>query len=325
MARAKAIETTLAQLAAARADPGAPDSIAVLRAVLAGRSNHAAAQAAAIVAASELDTLTPELVTAFERFLEDPVRRDPGCAAKAAIADALYRIGAPEVGVYERGIRHVQLEPVFGGKADTAVHLRGTCGLALVRVHHPDYLLALAELLADREAPARRMAAQALGYSENPAAQPLLRLKALLGDEDPQVLSECLLALLAVAPEASLEFVAGFLDHRPPERAEAAALALGGGRPAGALPVLCAWWERTFDADLRRTALLAIAMLKSDPAIDYLLGHVAESAAPHAAAAVAALALYRHDPRLRLRVERVVAARGDAAVAAAFSEQFDEK
>lgn len=322
MARGKVLEATLAKLAAVRADPAAPGSIALLRTVLASRSNHAAAQAAAIVAAHELEALAPELVAAFDHFLADPARRDPGCAAKTAIADALYRLGAAEVGVYERGIRHVQLEPVFGGKADTAAQLRGTCGLALVRIHHPDYLLALAELLADREAPARRIAAQALGYSENPAAQPLLRLKALNGDEDPQVLSECLLALLAVAPGASLEFVAAFLDRRPPDIAEAAALALGGARLPAALPLLSAWWERTFDAELRRTALLAIAMLKTDAALDHLLGLVADAAMPHAAAAVAALGLYRHDPRLRARVAAALTSRRDAGLDRAFRETF---
>ncbi len=322
MARGKVLEATLAKLAEVRTDPTAPASLALLRGVLGGRSSHAAAQAAAIVGGNEIGALTPELVAAFDHFLEDPIRRDPGCAAKAAVADALYRLAAPEVGVYFRGIRHVQLEPVFGGKEDTAVQLRGTCGLALVRVHHPDYLISLAELLADREAPARRIAAQALGYSENPGAQPLLRLKALVGDEEPQVLAECLLALLAVAPEASLEFVGGFLDRTPPESAEAAALALGGSRQPGALPLLCEWWERTFDATLRRTALLAIAMLKSDAAIAYLLAHVRESAAPHAMAAIDAMALYRHDPRLRVQVEEAVDRRSDRALSAAFRTAF---
>jgi len=322
MARGKALEATLAKLEQARADPTSPESIALLRSVLRGTSSHAAAQAAAIVAGYELEALAPDLVAAFERLLEDPIRRDPGCAAKEAIADALYRLGAPEVGVYFRGIRHIQLEPVYGGRADTAVQLRGTCGLALVRIHHPDYLLALSELLADKEAPARRIAAQALGYSENPAAQPLLRLKALIGDEEPQVLSECLLALLAVAPEASLDFVAGFLGRQPPENAEAAALALGGSRLPGALPLLRAWWENTFDPTLRRSALLAIAMLKRDEAIDYLLEHVAESAAQHASAAIEALALYRHDPRLRAQVEAALARRTDQTVRDTFASAF---
>ena len=322
MARGKALEATLAKLEQARADPTSPDSIALLRAVLRGASSHASAQAAAIAGGHELEALVPDLVAAFERLLEDPIRRDPGCAAKETIADALYRIGAPEVGTYLRGIRHIQLEPVYGGRADTAVQLRGTCGLALVRIHHPDYLLALAELLADKESPARRIAAQALGYSENPAAQPLLRLKALIGDEEPQVLSECLLALLAVAPEASLEFVAGFLTRQPPENAEAAALALGGSRLAGALPLLRAWWENTFDPTLRRSALLAIAMLKRDEAIDYLLEHVAESAPQHASAAIEALALYRHDPRLRAQVEAALGRRTDQAVHRTFDAAF---
>lgn len=325
MARRKVLEASLEKLGAVRADPTAPASIATLREVLAGRSNHAAAQAAGIVAGHEIEGLQAELVAAFERFLEDPIKRDPGCAAKAAIADALYRLNAPEFHVYQRGIRHVQLEPVYGGKQDTAVQLRGTCALALVRTHHPDYLVAAAELLADREAPARRMAAQALAYSENANAEPLLRLKALLGDEEPQVLSECLLALLAVAPAHSLEFVAGFLDRKPPESAEAAALALGGSRAPAALPVLTAWWERVLDASLRQTALLAIAMLKSDAALAYLLDHVAHSAAPHASAAIDALALYRHDPRLRAQVEAAIAPRPERPIHAAFREAFDGK
>ena len=158
----------------------------------------------------EIESLTPDLAAAFERFLDQPVKSDPGCAAKAAIADALYRIGAIESDVYLKGVRHVQMEPVWGGRADTATQLRGTCALALVRVHHPDFLVELGDLLADREAPVRRMAAQALAYSESAGAVPLLRLKALVGDDDPQVVGECLLALLRIAPRDSVEFAARF-------------------------------------------------------------------------------------------------------------------
>ena len=188
-----------------------------------------------------------------------------------------YRLGAPEIDVYQRGIRHVQLEPVYGGKQDTAVQLRGTCGLALVRVHHPDYLIALAGAARrSRGRLARRIAAQALGYSENPAAQPLLRpagadrRRGAAGD-----LRVSAGAAFAVAPDASLEFVAGFLDAggRPtapkPRRSRSAAPAC-----RRRLPLPREWVERTFDGNLRRTALLAIAMLKSDAAIAYLLDHV---------------------------------------------------
>ena len=321
--RDAALHATLAELAKVRGDPTAAESLALLKKALAGKASHAAAKAADIVAECEIDALAPELVAAFHRFLVQPVRSDPGCAAKAGIANALYRIGAAEVEVYLKGIRHVQLEPVWGGKADTATALRGTCALALVRIHYYDYLSEIADLLADREAPARKMAAQALGYSENAAAVPLLRLKALVGDEDPQVLSECLLALLQIAADGGIEFVARFLDRSEPELAEAAALALGGSRLRAALPALTGWWERTFNPVLRRSALLAIAMLKHDDAIAYLLAHVGESAPIHARDAVQALGLYRHDARLRAQVAAAVERRGDASIQAAFAAAFD--
>lgn len=323
MARVRALEDALAELAVVRGDPTSAASLTALRKALAGRSGHLAAAAAELAAEHELQVLVPELVAAFERLLVQPLRSDAGCAGKAAIANALYRLGAAEVGVYLKGIRHVQLEPVWGGKADTATQLRGTCGLALVRIHHPDYLVELAALLADKEAPVRKMAAQALAYSENPAAVPLLRLRALVGDSDPQVIGEVLLALLAVAPEPSLPFVTAFLD-RDEELAEAAALALGGSRLKAALAPLTEWWERTFDAGLRRSALLAIAMLKHDEAIHYLLTHVAESAPPHARDALRALAVYRHDPRLRAQLETALAARGDASLRRSFDEAFGD-
>jgi len=322
MAARKALEVALAELRELRDAPQTPQALTRLRAALAGRSSHLAAVAAEIAATHELADLTPDLATAFDRFMLDPVRSDPACAAKQAIADALYRIGAPELTCYLRGIRHAQLEPIWGGKADTATPLRATCALALVRIHYHDYLNELAELLADAEAPARRAAAQALAYSENPAAAPLLRLKALSGDVDAQVLGECLLALLRVTPGDGLEFVARFLDRPDAEVADAAALALGSSRLPAALAHLTTWWERTLDRERRRSALLAVALLKSDASITYLLAHVAESAVPHAIDAVNALAVYRHDPRLREQLTAAVDARLEVDVRAEFNKSW---
>jgi HEAT repeat protein len=324
MARSKALETTLEQLARIRGEPLTAESQALLRKVLAGRSSHAAAKAAELAGELELDALVPDLVAAFERFLDKAEKSDPGCAAKAAIADALYRIGAAETGTYLRGIHHVQMEPVWGGRADTATALRGTCALALVRVHYHDYLSELAELLADREAPARRMAARALAYSENVNALPLLRFKALVGDAEPQVVGECLLALLQIAPNPSVEFVARFLDRPEDEVAEAAVLALGGSRLEAAFTILRDCWERHFHPTLRRSTLLAIAMLKRDEPIDYLLTHVAESAPMHARDALQALAIYRHDPKLRSQVEAALSRREDRALRDVFEKTFEE-
>jgi HEAT repeat protein len=325
MARSKALENTLEQLAKLRGQPLTADSHALLRKTLAGRSSHAAGKAAEIAGELEVDTLTPDLVAAFDRFLIKAEKSDPGCAAKAAIADTLYRIGATETDTYLRGIRHVQMEPVWGGRADTATALRGICALALVRVHYHDYLSALAELLADREAPARRIAAQALAYSENVQAVPLLRFKALVGDEEPQVVGECLLALLTIAPDHSIDFVARFLDRSEEEVAEAAALALGGSRLEAAFPLLKECWERHFHPTLRRSALLAIAMLKRDEPMSYLLTHVAESAPPHARDALQALAIYRHNPKLYEQVDDALGRREDGALRDIFVNVFGER
>lgn len=325
MARHDPVEATLEQLAAARAQPGAPATRALLREVLAGRSSHAAARAAAIAGELEIDALVPDLVAAFQRFMDNPVKSDPGCAAKAAIAEALYRIGAAEIDLYLQGIHHVQPEPVWGGRADTAMDLRGVCAHALVRVHYHDYLGEIAELLADREAPARRGAAQALAYSEDPAAAPLLRLKALSGDDDPQVLNECLAALLRVARAEAVAFVARFLERPIPADAEAAALALGGSRLPEAFAVLKEWTERCADPSLRRSGLLAIAMLKQDEAIQYLLRMVGAGEPLEARQAIGALAIYRYDETLKAQVEAAVDGRRYAALRAFFKETFDAR
>ena len=129
-------------------------------------------------------------------------------------------------------------------------------------------------------------------------------LKALSGDE-PEVLGECFAALLRAAPAPSPEFVAKFLDHREEAVVEAAALALGYSRLEGAFAVLRDAFERTRALPLRRrTLLLAIALLRRENAIDYLLDLVQNGEVQTSADAVAALAMYEKDPNLQERLER---------------------
>src|SRR6185503_10592117 len=117
--------------------------------------------------------------------------------------------------LYRTGIRHVQHEPTWGGRSDTAAPLRALCGLGLVQVGSPDAVTELAVLLADKEADARIGAASALGHC-GPTATPLLRFKVLTGDEEPSVIAECLNALMAISPSVSFEFVARFVDPSYP-------------------------------------------------------------------------------------------------------------
>jgi len=319
--RSSKLEDALDRLARVRQDPSSHESLTELRAALAARSPHLAAKAATIVGELQIDALSPDLVAAFERFLVNPSKSDPGCAAKTAIVDALQRLSAPEPSVYLRGIRAVQMEPAWGGQVDTAVALRGVSAFGLVSMGYPYALTPLAELLADPDARARAAAARALAHSEDAAAVPVLRLKALIGDEDAEVHSECLSALLSIDPTESIAFVGRLLDSPTEQARELAALALGGSRRKEAFPVLRQWWESRKDDSSRRTALLAIAMLKREEALDFLLDLVAAAPGPTARLAIAALAFHRYDDVLVQRVKDA-AVRDDADLSKALADEF---
>ena len=82
------------------------------------RSNFLVAKAATVAGTRQLQSLTPELLAAFDRFLHDPVKSDPQCWGKNAISKALKDLGHTGPAVFFRGMAHVQLEPVWGGRAD---------------------------------------------------------------------------------------------------------------------------------------------------------------------------------------------------------------
>lgn len=317
MARRK-LEDVFAALGEVRKDPTSEASLRELRQALQGPSCHAAAKAARIAGECDVGTVVPEMLVAFDRFFTEA---DTGCSAKAAIAEALYRLGHDDAAPFLRGIRHVQMEPVFGGRVDTAVDLRGACALGLARMGYRDALLELADLLADPETPVRISAARAIAYRGGEDGAPLLRLKALAGDKEPAVVSECLGALLRVSRQ-SVGFVAGFLRGRGPEQAEAAALALGESRLPAAFEVLRDWSQDVAGSALERVALLGLATLRRDDAIDHLLGLVRAGTPRSAGAAVEALGLYRGDGALLARLTEALSTRADPSLAAAFAKAF---
>src|SRR4051812_26918900 len=75
-------------------------------------------------------SIVPELVDAFERLLEQAVKRDPGCRGKIAIARALHDLDRWDDRVFVVGLRVTQLEGWDEPRADPAAELRGICGLA---------------------------------------------------------------------------------------------------------------------------------------------------------------------------------------------------
>jgi len=270
--------------------------------------NLVAAKAARIAGEWQAAELTPELVAAFDRFMTKPETTDKRCAAKIEILKALCKLEYSSPSVFRRGIRHFQLEPTWGGSVDTAAEVRALGAMGLAQTDYPEALEEILPLLLDSERDARIGAVRALAAAGLSGGPLLLRLKALSGDE-PEVLGECFAALLRAAPAQSLEFVAKFLDHRDEAIAEAAALALGDSRLESAFAVLREAFERSHGRPVRRTLLLAIALLRRENAIDYLLDLVQNGEAQASADAVAALAMYKDDPNLQARLDRALRAR----------------
>jgi HEAT repeat protein len=320
MAKRRSVEAKLARLAALRKEPLSAASVAELRKFLADASNFVVAEAAVSVGKARLEELAPDLAAAFDRFLIDAEVTDKLCRAKIAIVEALNQIEYEKPEVYLRGIRHVQEEPAWGESRDTAGPLRGASAFGLVRQHHGETLALLVDLLADPEKVARVAAVQALESAGSVAAVPLLRLKARMGDEEPEVTCECLAATLRMEPEA-VEFVAEFLRDGDEAIQEGAALALGETRRPGAFGILRDFSTHLPPGSLRDAVFLAISILRLPAAIDFLLELV--SAKDTARAALAALAIHRHDERFRERAAAAVARTKDTSLLAWFQKKYD--
>lgn len=308
MARAPSIEERLDALEGLRNKLDEPETRAELRKHLGGKTSLLAAKAAALIARlpGDREDLVPDLVSAFRRFMVDPVKSDKGCLAKIAIMETLLAIDRLDEDALRAGVRHVQMEPVFGGKADTAPPLRALCGIGLVQIGAAGAMDHVAVLLADPEPDARLGAVRALVACGAPAT-PLLRYKALQDEPQPLVLAECLSGLMTIAPHDSFDFVAALIDPGKPQVAPNAAMAIAESRLPGAFEVLERKWRDGFVSEFKQSLLLPIAMTRSDEAVELLLSVLEEGDLAASTQAISALAIYRGDSSVRARIEGALA------------------
>jgi HEAT repeat protein len=306
--KVSSLEEQLDRLAELRGQPASPEGLSQVTQYLTSKLNLVAAKAARIAGEWQAFDLTPELVAAFDRFMVKPESSDKRCAAKIEILKALCKLEYSSPSVFRRALQHIQLEPTWGGSSDTAAEVRALGAMGLAQTNYSDALEEIVPVLLDPQRDARIGAVRAIGASGLPGGELLLRLKALSGDE-PDVLGECFAALLRAEPSKSPEFVAKFLGHHEEAVAEAAALALGDSRLESAFAVLREAFEHTHAQPVRRTLLLAIALLRRENAIDFLLDLAQNGGTQASADAVAALAMYEQDPSLRERLNRARRAR----------------
>jgi hypothetical protein len=312
----------------ARCDREGPEqSLLATRKALAERHPLLVARAAELAGDRLIYGLEPDLIAAFGRFLEDPAKRDPGCTAKGAIARALVAIDCQQVDFYLTGIVYRQPEPVWGGSVDTAVDLRIACAMGLAATAYPRALIHLVGLLHDPEPHCRSGAARAIACTQPLAAEAVLRSKTLAGDPEPEVTGECLTALLQVAGEEALGFVAGLLDSRDGELGGLAALALGESHLDGALKLLRERWDaEPFKRERDRVLLRAAALHRSPAAIDWLVEVAAAGDPASAETAILELGAFRSNrglgERLAAALARHGAGRGEERLHAAFERAF---
>lgn len=321
MSSSNSVDRQLRELDTLATSLPVPDATSQLRRYLDSRSNVVVARAAKLATSVADEALAAALVAAFRRFMTDATKTDRGCLAKLAIIEALRTLDDPDSDVFRAGLRHVQLEPTWGGQADTAAALRAVCALGLVETGVEGVLDELAVLLADPEPDARVGAARALAAC-GPPATPLLRFKALSGDEQPLVTAECLGGLMSVAPEESFDFVAALIDPARPEVARHAAMALAESHAPAAFELLRQKWEEAFLPELRRELLLPIGLTRHQDAPAFLLEVLATGDLSTSTTAIAALAIYKGDPGLVERARERVGGPHRARLLAVLEEAF---
>ena len=262
------------------ADPAT--TLAPLRKALTHKNNYIVAKAAKLAATHNHTTLTDSLAEAFPRFLRDPAKSDPQCWAKNALAQTLATFEYQDPALFLLGLHHIQPEPVWGGQEDTAGTLRGICALALVQcrtLSSHEVLTHLLPLFADKQLPVRVNAARAVEQIGTPSAALLLRLRAELASDAPELLGACYGAVLRLDGPAAIPWAAKFLAHEDPA-AEEAALSIAETRTEQAADLLIATHKKSRDPDFRATLCTALALTRHDKAIDYLFTLIDEGSKP---------------------------------------------
>jgi HEAT repeats len=322
MAARESLDDKLAAIRALRGQNLTAEQKAEVRRRIGDRSNLVVSAAAAIVGENSLVDLSKDMEAAFDRFLVNPLKDDKLCRAKVAIVQALDKMEHQDSDIFLKAAKHVQFEPVWGGSEDSAPPLRAAALVALARTVGSGSLPMLVDAMADPAKDVRVAAAVALGAIGTEGAGLVLRLKVRVGDEDSDVLSECLGGLLSVDPKENLPLVAEFLDPSHAAACEAAAMALGRSRLPEALDPLKECWQRSHSAELKQHILLAIAILRRPDATDYLLQLVASEEESTASDALSALRIFKDDPRLRERIAGLVQERESRRLQAAFDRDF---
>jgi HEAT repeat protein len=306
MAKSSSLEAKLETIESLRSLPPSAEIQQTIKNYLVAKNNFLVAKAARVASEHGYTGLIPELLAAFERFLQNALKTDKSCLAKTAIIKALHTLQHADAEIFLQGIRYFQYEPAFGGDIDTAGEIRSMSAFALVDIGYRDVLYELITLTVDSEVQVRINAARALANTGTHEAELILRLLVTHGSRDLSVTGECLSGLMQLAPTQSFELVSGYLESPHDELRQAAALALAETHSLEAFETLRNDWnEHPFQRD-RRLLILPFAVLTRPVAISFLLTIIDSDEQQIAMETINALKIYKHDPELVANLESII-------------------
>ncbi len=303
------------------------DALALVKKSLGQRNNYIVAKAARLAEDNSLAGFLPDLLAAYDRFFTNAEKTDPQCWAKNALSRALARLECRDKDIFLRGLRHHQLEPTFGGRADTAGTLRANCAHALIACNgldNQELLILLLDTLVDEDKSVRVETVRALAQLGD-IAVPVLRLRAMIKTEppeEPEVLGQCFSALLAIERDAAIPFVAGFLESGDNPAGEAA-FALAETRSPAALAALLRRQKDFADEWFSGVLLSAIALSRLSEAIDFLISLI-EREEREAPRAIEALSRVATNDELRTRLVSAVESTGSPRLLKALRENLPQ-
>ena len=253
--------------------------VELLLRALRDRNHYVAALAAEALTEHADEESAPTLVERFAHLSENGPKRDPGCHIRSNLAIALGRLDyGPAADILRVGICTVQLEAAYGGPVDNADHLRGNCALALAQIRGPDAVRDISLLLFGNteemllpEEPVpqhslqeRKFAAQALAHCGNRQALVPLAAKLRYPDrEDPDVLQECMQAVVDLQDPRALELLEPYLHHRDQHLAAFAALMVARTGVPQAADLIRDTIDR-LSSDPLKAAVMALTVVRSE-------------------------------------------------------------
>jgi hypothetical protein len=300
------------------------ESIAALQAVLKKQGGIVVAKAADLAAQWNAESLTTDLVGAFERLSKDGLKRDPQCWGKTAIIKAMYDLAWQDSKLFIWGCKTMQLEPIYGGKQDSAVSLRIVSLQALVQLPVSDtgtVMSILADLLADPSHKVRSEAARACIYCQPELVRHLLRLKIRVGDAEPRVLGACFDSLLLL--DSSNEAINLVLEYTTSERevlqSEALASLASSSLPE-AITEVTTLYPALSDLQVKRIVLTSLGISSTREAFDFLYDRLTKGDAHEVKWALTALTSKRHDEERKSLIANEVTKRNDDVLLTIFEK-----